>query len=73
MENKFFIYGTSKDGLNWEEANNNKPILTSDLGEKGLRNGFIIRSPEGDKFYLIATDLRIYNGNGWGAAQSTEW
>lgn len=62
--------GTSKDGLNWEEVNNNEPILTSDLGEKGLRDPFIIRSPEGDKFYLIATDLRIYNGNGWGTAQS---
>ncbi len=62
--------GASKDGLNWEEVNNNEPILTSDLGEKGLRDPFIIRSPEGDKFYLIATDLRIYNGNGWGAAQS---
>ncbi len=61
--------GASKDGLNWEEVNNNEPILTSDLGEKGLRDPFIIRSPEGDKFYLIATDLRIYNGNGWGAAQ----
>lgn len=62
--------GTSKDGLNWKEVNKNQPILTSELGEKGLRDPFIIRSPEGDKFYLIATDLRIYNGNGWGAAQS---
>ena len=63
--------GASKDGLNWEELNDNKPILTSDLGEKGVRDPFIIRSPEGDKFYLIATDLKIYNGNGWGAAQSS--
>lgn len=62
--------GTSKDGLNWEEVNNNQPILASNLGEEGLRDPFIIRSAEGDKFYLIATDLRIYNGNGWGAAQS---
>lgn len=61
--------GTSKDGLNWEEVNNHKPILKSELGEKGIRDPFIIRSPEGDKFYLIATDLRIYEGNGWGAAQ----
>jgi GH43 family beta-xylosidase len=63
--------GASKDGLNWEELNDSKPILTSDLGEKGVRDPFIIRSPEGDKFYLIATDLKIYNGNGWGAAQSS--
>ena len=30
---------------------------TSTLGTKGLRDPFLIRSPEGDKFYLIATDL----------------
>jgi len=61
--------GTSEDGLNWKEVNKNKPILTSQLGEGGVRDPFIIRSPEGDKFYMIATDLRIHNGNGWGAAQ----
>ena len=32
---------------------------------------FIIRSPEGDKFYLIATDLKINGGNGWDAAQNS--
>ena len=30
----------------------------SKYGEKGLRDPFIIRSPEGDKFYIIATDLK---------------
>ena len=29
-----------------------------DAGHKGLRDPFIIRSPEGDKFYQIATDLQ---------------
>ena len=29
------------------------------MGEKGLRDPFLIRSPEGDKFFLIATDLSI--------------
>lgn len=64
-------FATSKDGLNWEALNDGAPVITSELGEKGLRDPFIIRSPEGDKFYLIATDLRIYNGNGWGAAQES--
>ena len=45
--------------MNWDDLNNNHPILTSTLGEKGVRDPFIIRSPEGDKFYLIATDLKI--------------
>lgn len=66
-ENVFFA--TSEDGLNWQDLNNNQAILTSAVGEKGIRDPHIIRSPEGDKFYIVATDLRIKNGNGWTAAQ----
>ena len=62
-------FASSQDGLNWTDLNSNKPVLTSDLGEKGVRDPFIIRSPEGDKFYMIATDLKINGGNGWTAAQ----
>lgn len=63
-------FASSQDGLNWTDLNKNNPVLTSDLGEKGVRDPFIIRSPEGDKFYMIATDLKINGGNGWGAAQT---
>ncbi|MFF4629272.1 family 43 glycosylhydrolase [Streptomyces griseorubiginosus] len=59
------------DPLKWRELNDGKPVLTSTLGEKGLRDPFIIRSPEGDKFYQIATDLRIYGNGDWDAAQRT--
>ncbi|MER5514350.1 family 43 glycosylhydrolase [Streptomyces sp. NPDC002763] len=59
------------DPLNWRELNDGKPVLTSTLGEQGLRDPFIIRSPEGDKFYQIATDLRIYGNGDWDAAQRT--
>ena len=63
-------FADSKDGLNWSALNLGEPVITSGLGEKGLRDPFIIRAPEGDKFYLIATDLKI-NGNGnWGNAQT---
>lgn len=63
-------FATSEDGLNWTAMNEGDPVATSSLGEKGLRDPFIIRSPEGDKFYMIATDLKINQGNGWGAAQT---
>jgi hypothetical protein len=59
------------DPLKWRELNDGKPVLTSTLGEKGLRDPFIIRSPEGDKFYQIATDLRIYGNGNWDASQRT--
>ncbi|HEX8346253.1 MAG TPA: Ig-like domain-containing protein, partial [Actinoplanes sp.] len=57
--------------LRFRELNGGRPVLTSSLGDKGLRDPFIIRSPEGDKFYQIATDLRIYGNGNWDAAQRT--
>jgi large repetitive protein len=70
-EQLYFALSRGNDALKWRELNAGKPVLTSSLGEKGVRDPFITRSPEGDKFYLIATDLRIFNGNGWDAAQRT--
>ncbi|QNU68671.1 family 43 glycosylhydrolase [Ruminiclostridium herbifermentans] len=58
-------FASSKDGLHWNELNNNNPVLTSTVGDKGVRDPYILRSPEGDKFYMVATDLRIANGKGW--------
>ncbi|WP_425830205.1 family 43 glycosylhydrolase [Streptomyces fractus] len=57
------------DPLHWRELNGGKPVLTSAVGDKGVRDPFVIRSPEGDRFFLIATDLRIYQGKGWDEVQ----
>lgn len=62
-------FAASEDGLFWTELNKNNPVLVSNVGDKGVRDPYIIRSPEGDKFYMVATDLRIANGAGWTAAQ----
>jgi beta-xylosidase len=70
-EQLYLALSKGNDPLNWRELNGGNPVLTSTLGEKGIRDPFITRSPEGDKFFLIATDLRIYGGNGWDAAQRT--
>ncbi len=59
--NEQIYFSVSKDGQTWKTLNNNTPILTSTLGELGVRDPHIVRSPEGDKFFLIATDLSIYN------------
>lgn len=45
-------------------------LFTSLLGEMGLRDPFIIRSPEGDRFYMIATDLSIGRNGNWTRAQT---
>ncbi|MGP3957707.1 family 43 glycosylhydrolase [Nonomuraea sp. 3N208] len=70
-EQVYFALSRGNDPLRWRELNGGKPVLTSTLGEKGLRDPFIIRSPEGDKFYQIATDLRIFGNGNWDAAQRT--
>lgn len=66
LEHEEQIYfALSDDGLNFKDMNNGKPVLTSTIGEKGVRDPYLYRSKEGDKFYLIATDLSIYNRGGW--------
>ena len=52
--------------LNGSTMNNLKPVLSSNVGERGVRDPFMLRSPEGDTFYLIATDLSVYTRGGWG-------
>lgn len=54
-----FAASKGNDALDWNSLNEGTPLFASELGEKGLRDPFILRSPDGDKFYLIATDLKI--------------
>ena len=63
-------FAVSEDGLRWTDLNNSEPVLVSDLGEKGVRDPSLIRLEGGKKFVLLATDLRIANGKGWGAAMA---
>lgn len=50
-------FALSKDGRNWTALNDGKPVLVSQLGEKGVRDPYLLRSHDGKTFYLIATDL----------------
>ncbi|ROT37600.1 Arabinanase/levansucrase/invertase [Sodiomyces alkalinus F11] len=67
-ENIFFAASVGNDALDWQELNGGEPVLRSEHGTRGLRDPFLIRSPEGDTFYLIATDLSIGSGTSWGDA-----
>jgi sucrose-6-phosphate hydrolase SacC (GH32 family) len=64
-------FSVSKDGLKWETLNEKKPILKSTLGDLGVRDPFIIRSPKENKFYIIGTDLSMYYRKDWEEVQKT--
>lgn len=63
-------FALSNDGLNFKDMNGGNPVLTSEIGEKGVRDPYIYRSPEGDRFFLIATDLSVFYRGGWGETWS---
>ncbi|WP_260928721.1 glycoside hydrolase family 43 protein [Novosphingobium sp. 9] len=79
MNAYMFVYftGNSEDGeklrfatsdgnnaLEWKLLNDGQPVLTSSKGTRGLRDPFIMRSVEGDRFFLLATDLSAAR-TGW--------
>src|SRR5699024_11459037 len=45
--------------LDWTTLTVGEPLFTSEHGEEGLRDPFLLRAPDGDTFSLIATDLKI--------------
>ena len=63
------FFGYSEDGLHWRKLNDNQPILANDdpEGDGGVRDPHLIRSPEGDKYWIIGTDLHAEGGGGGGS------
>ncbi|MEV6812876.1 family 43 glycosylhydrolase [Micromonospora sp. NPDC051296] len=68
-EKIYFAASRGNNALRWTEVNGGQPKLESTHGTLGLRDPFLIRSPEGDRFYLIATDLSIGRNGNWDVAQ----
>ena len=68
IDGEQIYFSVSQEGLYWHDLSIN-PILKSELGEKGVRDPFIIKCPNTGNYYLIATDLRIQAGKGWEVAQ----
>lgn len=63
-------FAVSPDARHWTALNNSQPVLTSSVGEKGVRDPYLLRSHDGKKFYLLATDLSINLNGNWGRAQN---
>jgi hypothetical protein len=58
-------FATSVNGRTWSALNGGAPVLVSQVGEKGVRDPYLIRAHGGEKFFLIATDLSIHNNGDW--------
>ena len=58
-------FAVSEDGLIFKDMNQGTPVLVSTVGEKGVRDPYLYRSKEGDRYFLIATDLSIFHRGGW--------
>ena len=58
-------FAISEDGRNFTDMNSGQPVITSTVGELGLRDPYMYRSPEGDRFFIVATDLSIFHRGGW--------
>ena len=63
-EQIYFALADVGQGLKFTDMSSS-PVLTSDVGDRGVRDPFIYRSPEGDTYRIIATDLSVKNRGGW--------
>jgi len=56
------FYGFSEDGLHWNTINKKNgvqyPVAESVVGYTGVRDPHVIRSHEGDKYWILGTDLQ---------------
>lgn len=70
-EQVHFALSEGNDALRWRELNGGAPVLTSTQGDRGVRDPFLLRSPDRDRYFLIATDLRMYGNGDWEQVQRT--
>ena len=68
------FFGYSEDGLTWEKLNKDangtpQPVLANDAegSDLGVRDPHLIRSPEGDKYWILGTDLHAEGGGAGGS------
>jgi hypothetical protein len=70
----YMAYSVGNDATTWVATNGGFSYLDSTYGMHATRDACVIRSPEGDRFYLLATDLNVdgtpYGWQGWDWAQS---
>lgn len=67
-EDEQVYFSVSRDGFHWYDLNAGRPILQSSVGEKGVRDPFIVKSVLDGRYRIIATDLQICGNKNWDEA-----
>ena len=67
-------FAVSRDGLHWTDLRpDGTPALVSDIGERGVRDPYLVRDPRDGRIWLLATDLSIYHrGGDWPTSHAQE-
>ncbi|HZX05902.1 glycoside hydrolase family 43 protein [Kribbella sp.] len=60
-----FAVSDGNDPLHFDDLNGGRPVLRSAVGERGVRDPHLVRSPDGSRFFLVATDLRLHVSLDW--------
>lgn len=70
----YFAVSEGDAPTSWQAVNSGRAVLESTAGMRAVRDPSIVRSPEGDRFFLVATDLNVdapeRGWRGWDWAQS---
>lgn len=76
------FYGYSEDGLTWSKLNKvngtSRSVLVNNAkgSDLGVRDPHIIRSPQGDKYWILGTDLHAEGGgtggSGWNQLSASQ-
>ena len=60
-----FAVSTGPAPTAWTTLNGGRPVLTSEVGEGGARDPYLVRDPITGGFVLLATDLRVWPDDDW--------
>ncbi|WP_406047217.1 glycoside hydrolase family 43 protein [Kribbella sp. NBC_00889] len=60
-EQIYFAVSDGNDPLHFRELNDGTPVLCSTLGERGVRDPHLVRSPEGQDGYLVHWSSTLYD------------
>ncbi|MEA5455235.1 glycoside hydrolase family 43 protein [Sinomonas sp. JGH33] len=60
-----FALSEGNDPLHFHDLNGGRPVVRSAVGQGGVRDPHVVQSPVDGRYYLVATDLRLYDSLDW--------